>query len=195
MKPAIALTLARFYELLPAGEIRSWRAHLAGIAAPWRARLPDPRPARPRHLHHGRPVRRHGDVPCRAAAVDFRRTCGSHRRRRADRLLDAPWLPAQADRRLPRSGERSARRRLSHRPVEDRDRLGRNLGQGLPSWQPEPPDYLPEGHTDFAFASLAEEWGLVGGVALIIAFALLVRWDESQRPTAGHASPSFPPRG
>ena len=37
-------------------------------------------------------------------------------------------------------------------------------------------DYLPEGHTDFAFASLAEEWGLVGGVVLIIAFALLVRW-------------------
>ena len=25
-------------------------------------------------------------------------------------------------------------------------------------------DYLPEGHTDFVFATMAEEWGLVGGV-------------------------------
>ena len=24
-------------------------------------------------------------------------------------------------------------------------------------------DYLPEGHTDFVFATMAEEWGLVGG--------------------------------
>ena len=25
-------------------------------------------------------------------------------------------------------------------------------------------DYLPEGHTDFVFATMAEEWGLVGGL-------------------------------
>ena len=37
-------------------------------------------------------------------------------------------------------------------------------------------DYLPEGHTDFAFAALAEEWGLVGGIILILAFAAVVRW-------------------
>ena len=37
-------------------------------------------------------------------------------------------------------------------------------------------DYLPEGHTDFAFAALAEEWGLVGGIILILAFGLVVRW-------------------
>ena len=37
-------------------------------------------------------------------------------------------------------------------------------------------DYLPEGHTDFAFAALAEEWGLVGGIILICAFAAVVRW-------------------
>ncbi|MEO8397773.1 MAG: FtsW/RodA/SpoVE family cell cycle protein, partial [Chloroflexota bacterium] len=37
-------------------------------------------------------------------------------------------------------------------------------------------DYLPEAHTDFVFATMAEEWGLVGGVLLIIGFALLFRW-------------------
>jgi rod shape determining protein RodA len=36
--------------------------------------------------------------------------------------------------------------------------------------------YLPEGHTDFVFATMAEEWGLVGGVLLIIAFAMVIRW-------------------
>lgn len=37
-------------------------------------------------------------------------------------------------------------------------------------------DYLPEGHTDFVFATMAEEWGLLGGVLLILAFMLLIRW-------------------
>ena len=37
-------------------------------------------------------------------------------------------------------------------------------------------DYLPEGHTDFIFATMAEEWGLMGGIFLIAAFALVIRW-------------------
>ncbi|MFA6125603.1 MAG: rod shape-determining protein RodA [Sphingomonas sp.] len=37
-------------------------------------------------------------------------------------------------------------------------------------------DYLPEGHTDFALATMMEEWGLVGGVLLIVAFVGIVQW-------------------
>jgi len=37
-------------------------------------------------------------------------------------------------------------------------------------------DYLPEGHTDFVFATMAEEWGFVGGLGLIVALFLLLRW-------------------
>lgn len=37
-------------------------------------------------------------------------------------------------------------------------------------------DYLPEGHTDFVFATMAEEWGLIGGFAVIFGFFLLMRW-------------------
>ena len=54
-------------------------------------------------------------------------------------------------------------------------------------------DYLPEGHTDFVFATMAEEWGLVGGVLLILAFALVIRWGmmvSARRQDA--ASPSSP---
>ena len=37
-------------------------------------------------------------------------------------------------------------------------------------------DYLPEGHTDFVFATMVEEWGLFGGALLILAFAFVIRW-------------------
>ncbi len=37
-------------------------------------------------------------------------------------------------------------------------------------------DYLPEGHTDFVFATMAEEWGLLGGLAILFGFYLIFRW-------------------
>ena len=37
-------------------------------------------------------------------------------------------------------------------------------------------DYLPEGHTDFALATMMEEWGLVGGVLLIVAWFGVIFW-------------------
>ena len=54
-------------------------------------------------------------------------------------------------------------------------------------------DYLPEGHTDFVFATLVEEWGLVGGALLILAF-LHGRplGNEGQPQGARRASPSSP---
>jgi rod shape determining protein RodA len=36
--------------------------------------------------------------------------------------------------------------------------------------------YLPEGHTDFVFATMAEEWGLIGGLFVIFAWAIVLRW-------------------
>ena len=36
--------------------------------------------------------------------------------------------------------------------------------------------YLPEPHTDFVFATMAEEWGLVGGLFIIFAWAMILRW-------------------
>ena len=36
--------------------------------------------------------------------------------------------------------------------------------------------FLPEPHTDFIFATMAEEWGLMGGLIVILGFALVIRW-------------------
>jgi rod shape determining protein RodA len=37
-------------------------------------------------------------------------------------------------------------------------------------------DYLPELHTDFIFATMAEEWGLLGGLFILCGFATLLIW-------------------
>ncbi len=37
--------------------------------------------------------------------------------------------------------------------------------------------YLPEQQTDFAFATMAEEWGLLGGVALLAAYGVVLNWS------------------
>jgi rod shape determining protein RodA len=36
--------------------------------------------------------------------------------------------------------------------------------------------YLPETETDFIFSAIAEEWGLIGGVVVIMLFGMLIRW-------------------
>ena len=37
-------------------------------------------------------------------------------------------------------------------------------------------EYLYEGHTDFVFATMAEEWGMMGGLFVLFLFYLLIRW-------------------
>ncbi len=44
--------------------------------------------------------------------------------------------------------------------------FGRGAGQGFP-------DYIPVVHSDFALAAIAEEWGLVGSLAVVFAIALV----------------------
>ncbi|OQX66281.1 MAG: rod shape-determining protein RodA [Desulfococcus sp. 4484_242] len=36
--------------------------------------------------------------------------------------------------------------------------------------------FLPEQHTDFAFSVLAEEWGLIGSVALLLIYLFMILW-------------------
>jgi rod shape determining protein RodA len=50
--------------------------------------------------------------------------------------------------------------------------LGKGFGNGSQSHL----NYLPEAHTDFVFATMAEEWGLVGGLFVLLVFGVVLRW-------------------
>ncbi|WP_374528598.1 rod shape-determining protein RodA [Novosphingobium sp.] len=49
---------------------------------------------------------------------------------------------------------------------------GKGFGNGSQSHL----EYLPEAHTDFAFATMAEEWGILGGLFILAVFLWLFRW-------------------
>jgi cell division protein FtsW len=46
---------------------------------------------------------------------------------------------------------------------------GQGVGTGISKFS-----YLPEAHTDFAFAIFAQEWGLLGSIAMLTLFAVIV---------------------
>jgi len=50
--------------------------------------------------------------------------------------------------------------------------FGKGLGEGSQSQL----DYLPEPHTDFVFATMAEQWGLLGGLLVLLIFGIILRW-------------------
>jgi rod shape determining protein RodA len=50
--------------------------------------------------------------------------------------------------------------------------LGKGFGNGSQSHL----DYLPEAHTDFVFATMAEEWGMLGGLFVLGVFAIVLSW-------------------
>jgi rod shape determining protein RodA len=50
--------------------------------------------------------------------------------------------------------------------------FGKGLGNGTQSHL----QYLPEAHTDFVFATMAEEWGMLGGLFVLIVFFMIFRW-------------------
>ena len=50
--------------------------------------------------------------------------------------------------------------------------FGKGFGNGSQSHL----NYLPEPHTDFVFATMSEEWGLVGGLAVLLVFGIILRW-------------------
>ena len=53
--------------------------------------------------------------------------------------------------------------------------FGKGFGNGTQSHL----DYLPEGHTDFVFATMAEEWGMLGGLFINIGFGIVLAWGIS----------------
>jgi rod shape determining protein RodA len=176
MKPAIVLALARFYELVPAAEIRKPRAIwpallllgvpallilvqpdlgtcimvvLCGVTVMFLAGLPWWVFAAPTA------------AVAVAAPVVFSMMHG-YQKKRISVFMDPESDPLGA-------GYHIAQSKIA---IGSGGIWGKGFLHGSQSHL----DYLPERHTDFVFATMAEEWGLVGGVLLILAFAMVIHW-------------------
>ena len=176
MKPAIVLVLARFYELLPPGDIRKWRAIWpAGllVLVPFALILVQP------DLGTATMVLLGGLTVMFVAGLPMWLFLGGagllavalpviyafmhdYQRRRVLIFLD------------PESDPLGAGYHISQSKIAIGS--GGISGKGYLNGSQSHLDYLPEGHTDFVFATMVEEWGLIGGVILITAFALVIRW-------------------
>src|SRR5437763_9110244 len=176
MKPAIVLTLARFYELVPPAEIRKWRAIwpafvLLGVPALLILVQPDLGTAIMVVLC-GVTVMFLAGLPwwifvaptaaVAAIAPIVYSMMHGYQRKRVDVFLNPESDPQGA-------GYHIAQSKIA---IGSGGVWGKGFLHGSQSHL----QYLPEGHTDFVFATMAEEWGLVGGVILICAFAAIIRW-------------------
>lgn len=177
MKPAIILAVARFYETLPVNQIRTWNAiwpplMLMGIPACLVLFQPD-LGTTITIIAGGLTVMFLAGLPLRLfiggaigtaimAPLAFFFALEPYQQRRVTTFINPENDPLGAGYHITQSqiaiGSGGVR--------------GKGFLQGSQSHL----DYLPEGHTDFVFATMAEEWGLIGGVALIFAFFLLLRW-------------------
>jgi len=176
MKPAIVLMVARFYDLLPAGEIRRfnaiWPAALL-IGIPFLLVLKQP------DLGTATMILAGGVTVAFLSGIPLRLFVGAG-------LAIAAALPVvfaamhdyQRNRVLifldPESDPLGTGYHISQSKIAIGS--GGIFGKGFLAGTQSHLDYLPEGHTDFVFATMAEEWGLVGGCLLMLAFFLVVRW-------------------
>ena len=176
MKLSIVLVLARFYELLPAGDIRKWRAiwpacALIGFPVGLIILQPDLGTALMVSFI-GVTVMFVAGVPMRVflipgAAVAIAvplvyNLLHGYQRKRIDIFLD------------PESDPLGAGYHISQSKIAIGS--GGIFGKGYLNGSQSHLDYLPEGHTDFVYATMVEEWGLFGGALLILAFAFVIRW-------------------
>ena len=177
MKPAIVLAAAKFYDMLPPGETRRfggiWPAALL-IAVPAAIVMKQPDLGTALMIcSGGATVMFLAGVPLRlfvggaiAAAVAIPLAINfalhDYQRNRILIFLDPESDPLG-------TGYHISQSKIA---IGSGGIWGKGFLQGTQSHL----DYLPEGHTDFVFATMAEEWGLVGGCLLILAFILVIRW-------------------
>jgi rod shape determining protein RodA len=176
MKPIIVLTIARFYALLPVGEIRRWNAiwpALALIGFPWALVLIQP------DLGTATMILAGGITVMFLAGLPLRLFVGSGLAVAAIIPIAFSFLHDYQKNRVlifldPESDPLGAGYHISQSKIAIGS--GGIWGKGFLKGSQSHLDYLPEGHTDFVFATMAEEWGLIGGTLLILAFMLLFRW-------------------
>jgi rod shape determining protein RodA len=179
MKLIIVLAVARFYSLLPASEIRRWNAiwpaaALIGVPAALILVQPDLGTAA-MVAFSGLAVMFLAGLPLRlflggAAAVAVVvpvafQFMHDYQQRRVTIFLD------------PESDPLGGGYHISQSKIAIGS--GGLFGKGFLNGTQSHLDYLPEGHTDFVFATMSEEWGLAGGLFLILCFSLVIHWGMS----------------
>ena len=177
MKPVIVVTLAHFYSTLPVGLITGWRAVLvpgAMIAMPVALVLLQPDLGTSLAITFGGavvmllaglPLRWFiaGTVAAAAAApVAFFFGLQEYQQRRVLTMFDPEADPLGA-------GYHITQSKIA---IGSGGLFGKGFNEGSQSHL----QYLPEPHTDFVFATMAEEWGLIGGLFVIAVFGIVLRW-------------------
>jgi rod shape determining protein RodA len=177
MKPGIVLALAAFYQGLPAGTTSNWRALIpAGVLIGLPAGLvllqPDLGTAMA-IAFGGVVVMFLAGLPMRwflggalamaiAAPIAFFGALHDYQRNRVYVFLDPENDPLG-------TGYHITQSKIA---IGSGGIFGKGFGQGSQSHL----DYLPEPHTDFVFATMAEEWGLMGGLLVLLVFGIVLRW-------------------
>ncbi|NML94308.1 rod shape-determining protein RodA [Novosphingobium olei] len=177
MKPGIVLVLAWFYSVLPVGEINGWRAIVpallllgfpaglvmlqpdlgTGLAISFGAVVMMFLAGLPLRLFIGGALA--GAV---AAPIAFFTLLHDYQRKRVLVFLDPESDPLG-------SGYHITQSKIA---IGSGGLLGKGFGNGSQSHL----DYLPEAHTDFVFATMSEEWGMLGGLFVLAVFFLVFRW-------------------
>ncbi|MFM5914434.1 MAG: rod shape-determining protein RodA [Chakrabartia godavariana] len=176
MKLAIVLATARFYALLPAGQIRSWAAIwpaalLFGI--PFALVLVQP------DLGTATMIAAGGITVMFLSGIPLRLFVGAAGLGAAALPIVYSMLHDYQQKRVliflnPEEDALGAGYHITQSKIAIGS--GGVFGKGFLNGTQSHLDYLPEGHTDFVFATMAEEWGLLGGLAIIIAFVMVGRW-------------------
>lgn len=189
MKPAVVLALARFYAMLPSGMIGTWRSLVpAGvlIALPIALVLMQPDLGTSVAIAFGGVVVMFlaglplwwfllaGGAAVAAAPLLYFFALHDYQRARVTTFLDPESDPLGA-------GYHIAQSKIA---IGSGGIFGKGFNNGTQSHL----DYLPEPHTDFVFATMAEEWGLVGGLFVLAMYALILRWGWK---VAGEAEDRF----
>jgi rod shape determining protein RodA len=177
MKPVIVLILARFYSHIPPREIRKWSAIWpvgAMLAPPILLILLQPDLGTTMLIVlnticmmflAGLPLRLFIGSGLVAAAV-------------VPLVYSFLLLPHQQERVLifldPEQDPLGAGYHLSQSKIAIGS--GGLFGKGMLNGTQASGDFLPEPQTDFIFSAIAEEWGLAGGLVIILLLFLLLRW-------------------
>lgn len=177
MKLFIVLALARFFDMLPSGEIRGWNAiwlpgAMIGLPAALVMLQPD--------LGTALMIVAGGVTIMFLAGLPLRLFIGSI----CAVLIIAPLAylfllrDYQRNRVLTFLNPESDLLGAGYHITQSKIAIGSGgiFGKGFLNGTQSHLNYLPEGHTDFVFATMAEEWGLMGGLLLITAFLMLIRW-------------------